>query len=128
MEDDYQNIRPIEALIVVLIDVYKGYFAVQYVPSFFMATNVEDITYIKLLAAFASILGHVYPIFFKFKGGKGVGTALGTLFAIFPMSNALIALGIWLLMLILSGYVGLSSIMAGASISIIHNFFFRKPN
>ena len=113
------------ALIVVLIDIYKGYFSVQYVPSFFMTTNLENITQIKLLAAFASILGHVYPIFFKFKGGKGVGTALGTLFAIFPISYALIAFGIWLLVLILSGYVGFSSIIAGASIPIIHNFLIK---
>ena len=115
----------VSALIVLLIDVYKGYFAVQYIPSFFITTNLENIIQIKLLAAFASVLGHVYPIFFKFKGGKGVGTALGSLFAIFPLSYALIALSIWLMMLILSGYVGLSSIIAGLSIPIIHNFLIK---
>jgi len=109
------------ALIVVLIDISKGYFAVEYIPAFFLNENIYNINQIKILTAFSSILGHCYPIFFKFKGGKGVGTALGTLLAIFPLLYSLIAFGTWFIILILSGYVGLSSIIAGLSISIIHN-------
>ena len=109
------------ALIVGLIDVYKGYFAVYHIPSFFGIDNNQ----IKLYSALGAILGHCYPIFFKFKGGKGVGTALGTLIAMFPLSYSLIAFSIWLIMLILSGYVGLSSIIAGLSVPIIHNIFMQ---
>ena len=107
-------------LIVFFIDVYKGYFAVQYIPALFL-DNTDINSQIRLLAALASILGHVYPLFFKFKGGKGVGTALGTLIAMFNPLYPIIAFEIWLIMLMLSGYVGLSSIIAGISVPITHN-------
>jgi len=105
------------ALIVLFIDIYKGYFATNYIP-FLLNENTDQA---KILAAFASILGHVYPLYFKFKGGKGVGTALGTLFAFPELSiNILTGLLFWVTSLILTGFVGLSSIIAGIAISIAY--------
>ena len=112
----------LSALIVVLIDIYKGYFAVHYIPGFFFTNNPDNINQIKIFASFASILGHVYPVFFKFKGGKGVGTSVGCLLAMFPVSYALISFSVWSFILIISGYVSLSSIIAGISIYVTHNF------
>jgi len=105
------------ALSVLIIDVYKGYFAVEYIP---LLLN-NDTNSIKALAGIICILGHVYPLYFKFKGGKGVGTALGALIA-FPKLLPLIGIAFvsWILILIITGYVGLSSILATLSVPILY--------
>ena len=75
----FRTMGAIFALSVLIIDVYKGYFSTFYIP--YLIGN--ETIFAKTIAGFSSILGHVFPVYFKFKGGKGVGTALGTLFA-FP--------------------------------------------
>ena len=105
------------ALMVLIIDIYKGYFAVEYIPYFLNNENLN----VKALAGITCIVGHVYPLYFKFNGGKGVGTALGTLLA-FPelLPLILIALLSWVLILMITGYVGLSSILATLSVPILY--------
>ena len=61
--------------------------------------------------AFAAVLGHCFPVFFGFRGGKGAGTALGAMLALIPYT-ALIALSAWLICLIGTGYAGLSTVIA----------------
>jgi glycerol-3-phosphate acyltransferase PlsY len=69
------------------------------------------------MCGFAAIIGHIYPIFYNFKGGKGAGTAVGMLFAIYP-SSVLVAVISWLIILISTGYVGLSTIIGSITIPI----------
>ncbi len=64
--------------------------------------------------ALAAVIGHCFPVFFGFRGGKGAGTAFGSLVVLLP-GVALLALGVWLSSLILSGYVGLSTVLAALS-------------
>ena len=61
--------------------------------------------------AFAAVLGHCFPLFFGFRGGKGASTAFGAMLALIPFT-ALIAFSTWLICLIGSGYVGLSTVIA----------------
>ncbi len=103
------------ALMVVIIDVYKGFFAAKYIPFFLNNNSIE----MQLLAGISCVIGHVYPIYFKFKGGKGVGTALGVCFVFSKLLPfILIAIFCWIFTLIMTGYVGLSSILAASSIPL----------
>ena len=65
------------------------------------------------LCGFSAMLGHVYPIFYNFKGGKGAGTLLGVLIIANPQS-LLFVLSSWIIVLIITGFVGLSTMVACA--------------
>jgi acyl phosphate:glycerol-3-phosphate acyltransferase len=64
-----------------------------------------------ILAAFFVIIGHMFPVWLRFKGGKGVATAFGAFLALCPLA-ALSALGIWIVIVALTRYVSLASILA----------------
>jgi acyl phosphate:glycerol-3-phosphate acyltransferase len=63
----------------------------------------------------AAILGHVYPMWFGFRGGKGVATLVGVLFGVNPLL-LLVVLLVWLIVVSLFGFVGLASIVAASSV------------
>ena len=97
---------------VLLFDVFKGWLAVYMAHLFYVDTGkFPDLIDLKIILAAAAVLGHVFPIYVGFKGGKGIATLLGIGFALYPLS-ALIALGIFIIVFISSGYVSLGSITA----------------
>jgi acyl phosphate:glycerol-3-phosphate acyltransferase len=65
----------------------------------------------------AAIVGHVYPVWFGFRGGKGVATLVGVLFGVSPLL-LLVVLLVWLVVVSLFGFVGLASIVAASSIPV----------
>ncbi len=72
---------------VLLFDVFKGWAAVQIIFLFPHAELSRDlITYVRICMAFAAVLGHVFPVFAGFKGGKGVGTLAGAAIALYPVA------------------------------------------
>ena len=73
---------------------------------------------IGILFGILSIIGHTFPIFLAFKGGKGVATSAGMLFGIAPIA-LLIGFLIWILTLMISKYVSLSSIFACITVLLI---------
>ncbi len=89
-----------------LFDVFKGM-----VPVLWVSTFGPDWSSWPLICGIAAILGHVFSVFVKFKGGKGVATAGGVVIALAPFA-ILIALGIWAAVTFSSGYVSLGSITA----------------
>lgn len=109
-------------LAVQLIDVAKGIVAVMIARAVFNGnlpfpnmTPFEDITVVSVIAGISAVIGHVCPVFGGFRGGKGINTALGMLIAVTPVEVA-IAIGIFLLVLLTSGYVSLGSMIAAASL------------
>lgn len=100
------------AALTLLGDTLKGFIPVYsaklYLPSLLTQNYANWIISAVFLAA---ILGHIYPIFFKFKGGKAVATALGGLLGL-KWSLGLVAMIIWLLTAYLTGYSALSALVA----------------
>lgn len=109
---------------VLFIDILKGYFAVSLVLIFKNHNLTEiQIFNFQLILGLAAILGHIFPIFAKFKGGKGVATLLGIFLsiALFP---TLISLFAFILILTLTKYVSVSSIIAGLIFPISINLIY----
>ena len=99
------------ALGVIIIDIFKGFAATYYIGMGF-----GDVSSLSLTCGFASVIGHIYPIYHQFKGGKGAGTLIGVLLAL-PLSGIVIPtlILIWLVTLVVTGYVGLGTIITGVS-------------
>lgn len=104
--------------VVLAVDVLKGMIAVL-LPYFVLPVHFSDphLTHIQLVAAFLAVLGHVFPVFAGFKGGKGVATSLGVIVGLQPLA-ALICLVIFLIVFISSHYVSLGSISAAVAFSV----------
>lgn len=112
---------------VFIIDALKGWFAVFLTKIVFgYFPTIEMPEYMSLLAAFAVVLGHIFPVFAGFRGGKGVATLLGVGFGLIPIP-ALIALGIFMVVLFCFGYVSLASITAAVTLPFV-TYFFVMPN
>ena len=110
---------------VFVIDMVKGYLAVRllYLTDFYIPETGMFVNF-QLYLGLAAMLGHVFPIFAGFRGGKGVATLSGVVFAIHPYA-ALIVLLIWIVTLLLFGYVSLSSMISGFSFPTILIFVYR---
>ena len=104
------------ALGVVVIDVGKGFVAARWIPLLDMGGTavLPDASVLIMLCGFAAVIGHCYPIWHGFRGGKGAATAVGALIVIEPWLLLPLALT-WLVMLVMTGYVGLATVSAGVS-------------
>lgn len=103
------------ALWVMVVDVGKGIFAAAVIPPLDIAgVGIDasvDRSLVLYAVAFAAILGHVFPVWFGFRGGKGGATAAGLLCYLAPAA-ALPVIGAWLLIVFTTGYVGLATVSA----------------
>lgn len=104
--------------IVMVGDMLKGILAVAlYNLLPYYLTNELERTNLMIGLGLAAVLGHIYPIWAQFRGGKGVATLFGMLLAIQPVVAAS-CVGVFLLVLFLTRYVSLSSILAGVALPI----------
>jgi len=104
---------------VFIIDVLKAYVATSLV--FYMkhlVPETRDYINTQLLLGACAVIGHIFPIYVGFKGGKGVASLLGVVLAIVPVAG-LIALGIFTVTLLVFRYVSLGSLVAGISFPIL---------
>jgi len=93
------------------------------IPVIYVKLNYPDYIFIASLCTF---LGHVFPIWLKFKGGKGVATYVGILFSI-NLTIGFVFLGVWFFTFLISKYSSLSSLFGSLSVPI-YLFFFTSQN
>ena len=93
------------------------------IPVVYVKLNYPDYIFIASLCVF---LGHIFPIWLKFKGGKGVATYVGILFSI-NLTIGFVFIGVWFFTFLISKYSSLSSLSASLSIPI-YLFFFTNQN
>ena len=110
------------------IDILKGFISTKFIstahlPVFSTPTPAVDQNLLIILCGVAAIIGHVYPIFHGFKGGKGGAAAIGMVFAISWPSISL-AILLWMVILIFTGYVGFGTMIG--SVSVIYFAYYFK--
>jgi glycerol-3-phosphate acyltransferase PlsY len=113
---------------VLLIDVLKGWVATM-LPVFFNLAGEDTALQInyQILAGVAVVIGHIFPVFAGFRGGKGVATIFGVLLAIHPLLT-ISCFGVFLCVMLITGYVSLSSMSAGVAFPILLFLFFDTPS
>jgi glycerol-3-phosphate acyltransferase PlsY len=108
-------------LSVLILDIGKGVLAVLWVPALVLPGVGLDADvsrqWLALACGFAVIVGHVYPVWFGFRGGKGVATVVGVVGALEPRL-LLPLLSCWFVVVLLTGYVGLASMLAGVGLVV----------
>jgi glycerol-3-phosphate acyltransferase PlsY len=106
--------------VVMLIDVLKGYTAtiLSSLLWYFDVIGTHEILTFKLVFGLVAVIGHCFPIWADFKGGKGVASLLGMVLAIHP-EVAAVCIGIFLVVVIASQYVSLGSMMAALAFPVL---------
>jgi glycerol-3-phosphate acyltransferase PlsY len=100
-------------LLTFVLDGAKGYAAVMVAELLARGKDPTTLRHVAIMAGLFVILGHMFPVWLRFKGGKGVATAFGVFLAL-CWPAALSALGLWLAVVALTRYVSLASILAAA--------------
>ena len=122
-------ITPVIGLLVLLIDIAKGMIAVWWLPTAMLPGIDIDAgvsrEWLTMACGFAVIVGHVYPVWFDFRGGKGAATVIGVVAA---MELRLLAplLLTWIVVLLLFGYVGLATMLS--TIALTAAVLVLEPN
>jgi glycerol-3-phosphate acyltransferase PlsY len=113
---------------VLLFDLFKGWLAAS-LPLFLHAAPAgsEQMTALQIICGMIAILGHVFPVFAGFRGGKGVATTFGVLLALQPWLTLTCA-GIFLVVLLISGYVSLSSMISVIMFPVLLMTLFMTPS
>ncbi|UCH62949.1 MAG: glycerol-3-phosphate 1-O-acyltransferase PlsY [Fidelibacterota bacterium] len=111
------------ALVVVLVDIFKGWFAAAMISGLTFGRVLGDIPFndphiSPILCGGAAVLGHTFTLFAGFRGGKGVGTLGGMILHLFPLA-LLLGLAVWVLVLIATGYVSVGSVTAVALFPLV---------
>jgi glycerol-3-phosphate acyltransferase PlsY len=113
---------------VFIFDVFKGWIAVI-LAGLFISDQLgnDQLVYLKIALAAAVVLGHVFPLFAGFRGGKGVATLLGVGIALYPVT-VWIVLAVFIIILLTTGYVSLGSITGSIVFPFVEILLFKQEN
>lgn len=112
----------VAGLLTLLLDAGKGYLAVWLAGRWSGGSIPWE-----MLAAVIAILGHMFPVWLRFRGGKGVATGLGVILPISPEA-VLAAFVIWLVVVALWRFVSLGSVVAAAALPFLMNLFYARSH
>lgn len=114
--------------IVMVVDILKGLLATSlfvFVPYYLHAGAGLERTNLMLGLGLSAVVGHIFPIWADFRGGKGVATLFGMILAIQPLV-AICCVGVFLLVLYLTRFISLSSILASVAFAVLILFIFNE--
>ncbi|WP_345811534.1 glycerol-3-phosphate 1-O-acyltransferase PlsY [Paraburkholderia sp. PREW-6R] len=109
------------AILTLLGDAFKGWLPVWFIVQYGTRYGLDDTSV--AVASIAVFLGHLYPVFFRFKGGKGVATAAGVLLAINPILG-IATLLTWLIVAFFTRYSSLAALAAAVFAPLFDGFLF----
>ena len=112
---------------VLLFDIIKGILAVVITKYFANYLGGEWPVYCSIVGGCLAVVGHIFPVFVGFRGGKGVATIAGVAIALFPL-GILVPLVVFIIMLLIFNYVSLGSIMGAISFPLGVIFLFHETN
>lgn len=113
-------------IIVFIVDILKGFAAVNLIHfTKYYIPNSGDYINIQLLLGIAAMIGHIFPVYVGFRGGKGVATLFGVICAI-SFYPTLIMAGVFLVTLIATRYVSLASMVSGLSFPVLIIVIFKE--
>jgi glycerol-3-phosphate acyltransferase PlsY len=111
------------ALAVVVVDIGKALLAVGLLPRWSLPGVGIDPTvdrlWLAVACALAVVIGHVYPVWYEFRGGKGAATLIGAVAMLSPLALVPV-LAVWLIVVTLTGYVGLSTMLGVATLPLYY--------
>lgn len=124
----FRVLGPKAGVPVLFLDVLKGFLPVRLLPLWSGAEPFSDAwTLLRVLLVLAAVLGHLYPVFAGFRGGKGIATSLGGVLAIHP-GSALLCIVVFFLVFSASRYVSLASLSAAVAFPLAVTFVFHEPS
>lgn len=109
---------------VLLIDIVKGFIPV-FLPYLFRVGqwNSDELITVQIVAALGAVIGHVFPLYARFKGGKGVATSLGVIIGIHPPAAG-ICIGVFLIIFLSTHFVSLGAICAAIAFPLVLTLIF----
>jgi len=111
-------------LLTLILDGAKG--GLMVIVARFGFSDIQNLHLYLIIVAFVAIIGHIYPIYLNFKGGKGVATALATILAL-NFTSGLLALCFWILTFVFCRISAVASLVAIFS-TIVTAYFYNAPN
>ena len=105
---------------VLLMDVFKGWLSVNYILLVSNSSQLSSTTFFEFQLAFgvAAVIGHLFPIYTGFRGGKGIATLLGLLIGLNAIA-AIVAIVVFVIVFLISKYVSLGSILASLAFPFV---------
>ena len=114
----FRVLGPKAGIPVLVIDILKGFLPARILSELSaMGTHTEDWYWLRVALVLAAVVGHLYPVFANFRGGKGVATSLGGLLAVHP-GSALICVVVFIVVFVWSRFVSLASLCAALAFPI----------
>ncbi|HEY0612972.1 MAG TPA: glycerol-3-phosphate 1-O-acyltransferase PlsY [Chitinophaga sp.] len=125
----FRVLGPKAGTFVMVVDMLKGVIAVRLsylLPYYQSSEHLTQLVNFQIGLGLAAVVGHIFPIWAGFKGGKGIATLFGLVLAIQPIV-AVCCVGVFLMILFLTRYVSLSSIIASIAFPILILYIFNEP-
>lgn len=113
----FRVLGPKPGIAVMLIDIGKGVLATLVISSIRVDPVPLSAALVQIIAGLSAVSGHIWTIFARFRGGKGVGTAAGMVFSLFPIA-ALICLGVFVVIVISTRYVSIASMSSAVALPL----------